>query len=185
MRRLVHYTRVRKLVTAGGFMILALAMSSGVLTGSTSWASGVSVSSSAQAMADQAYSYPLQFDASVQNSLVTLQGSDPSMAPVASSFYTSYVTATKEYGVSLLSAAQVYSMAATKDPAAAKNAYIDGFNTARAHYFDSLESARNSLVNQLSGKNDVAKDMFVNEFNSARDAYNGQLESVKNEITSL
>ena len=61
-------SRSRRLFATAGFMIIALGASTGIVTSSTSWASGVSVNSDAQMMANDASSYPLQFDAAVQNS---------------------------------------------------------------------------------------------------------------------
>ena len=136
-------------------------------------------------MADQAFSYPLQFDAALQNSIVELQSAYPAGTKVTSTFYASYVAATKDYGTALVSAAQTYTDNYAANPDNARNVYINDFSFARATYFNALENARNMLVSELSGTADVARNMFVNEYNSARDTYNNQLETIKNQIATL
>ena len=177
--------RIQRFILVAGFFVLSLGVSAGLLTASTLWASGVTTGSNAQAMANDAFSYPLVFDASIQTSLDQLQSADPAATDITANFYAAYVTATQHYGTALLSAAEMYNQHYLSDPAGAKNAYIDSFNTARASYFGQLEAARNTVVVELAGTNDVAKDMFVNEYNAARDLYNSQLESVKNQIAEL
>ena len=177
--------RLRRIFSVAGFLILAAAASYGPLTASTAWASGVSVGSDSQALVNEAFTYPLTFDTSLQKAISEVQGNSPSRRQVATAFYDSYVAAKREYGVALLGAAQVYSNTYVSDPAGAKNIYIDSFSTARSTYFSELEVARNILVSELSGINDRAKDSFVNQYNAARDIYNNQLESVKNQIAIL
>ena len=177
--------RVRRMFTVAGFLVLTVVASSGPLTASTSWASGVTVTSDSQALANDAFNYPLIFDTSLQTAMTALEGSGPTGSQAATTFYNSYVAATKEYGTTLLGAAQKYSDTSAADPAGAKNVYVDSFSTARATYFNELEVARNIVVSELSGVNDPAKDAFVNHYNAARDTYNNQLESVKNQIAAL
>lgn len=153
----------------------------------TSWASGVSVGSEVQAIANEAdsYPYPLAFDASVQAAVLKLQASDASATNVSTTFYDNYVSATQEYRTALRSASDIYSENNAPDSTASKNMYLDNFVSARKDYFGKLEAARNTLVSELYGKNDSAKDTFVKEFNSALAVYNNQLESVKNSIAAL
>ena len=180
--------RIRRILSVAGFLGVIMGVSFGFLSAATtSWASGVSVSSEVQAIANEAdsYPYPLAFDASVQTALLKLQVSDGSATNVASTFYDSYVSATGEYRTALRSASDIYSENKAPDSTASKNMYLDNFASARKDYFGKLEAARNTLVSELYGKNDGAKDAFVKEFNSALVVYNNQLESVKSSIAAL
>lgn len=177
--------RLRKAAAVTGFFVLALGCSVGVITGTTSWASGVSVGSDAQAMTTQVFTAPRTFDASVQTALDALQSSNAADAGTIARFYDAYTSATQDYRTALLSASQIYQETFTSNPAAAKSAYLDNFNAARAAYFNALDSARNIVTSELAGTNSAARDAFVAQYNAARDAFNGELNSVTIELNTL
>lgn len=177
--------RLRRLGSAAGFMLIAIGASATVFTGTTSWASGSSVTSDSIAVATDAYTYPRTFDTSIEKAVSDLRGADPSAAGTANRFYSAYTSATQDYHTALTSAAQLYAESAAQDPASAKAAYIANFISARSAYFGSLDTARADVVTELAGLNNGAKDGFTHSFDAACNVYETQLDGIVTEITAL
>jgi hypothetical protein len=143
-----------------------------LLTNTTSWASGVSLSSQAVTIATTTTDAPRAFDATISNALISLQNSGDTNQTSIQTFYDSYKTAQNNYQTAVTSAGELYNSSYTQDPSGAAAAFVANLTAARDAFVSAVGVAKDRLLTELNGgATTSAGDSFNQSFSEAITQY--------------